>query len=41
MNTTELEIMRKMTQQAVEECDDFELLDLVYKIIVKFKDRSK
>ena len=41
MNTTELEIMRKMTQQAVAECDDFELLDLVYKIIVKSKDRSK
>ena len=41
MNTTELEFMRKITKQAVAECDDLELLDLVYKLMVKSKERSE
>ena len=41
MKTTELEIMKSMTKEAVEECDDLELLDLVYKMIVRFQDSSK
>ena len=41
MNTTELEIMRTLIKQAVAECDDFELLDLGYKIIVNSKEHSK
>ena len=41
MKTTELEIMKSMTKKAVEECDDLELLDLVYKIIVTSQDNLK
>lgn len=41
MKTAELEIMKNITKQAVEECDDRELLDLVYKIIVSSKFESK
>ena len=41
MKTTELEIMKKMTKEAIEKCDDAGFLDLVYKIIVVSQDNSK
>lgn len=41
MKTTELEIMKKKTKEAIEKCDDAGLLDLVYKIIVVSQDNLK
>jgi hypothetical protein len=41
MKTTELKIMKKMTKEAIEKCDDAGLLDLVYKIIVTSQDNLK
>ena len=41
MKTTELEIMKSMTKKVIEECDDLDLLDLVYKLIVKSQNTSK
>lgn len=37
MKNRELEIMQEMAQKAVLECKDLELLDLIYKLIVKSK----
>ena len=38
MNAKELEIMRSIVKKAIEKCEDFELLDLVYKLIVTSND---
>ena len=37
MKKTELEIMQEMAQKAILECEDFELLDLIYKLIITSK----
>ena len=37
MKKTELEIMQEMAKKAISECEDLELLDLIYKLIVTSK----
>ena len=34
MNTAGLEIMKNLVKEAVAECNDLELLDLIHKIIL-------
>ena len=37
MKKTELEIMQEMAKKGISECEDLELLDLIYKLIVTSK----
>ena len=40
MKSTPLEFMQKETAKVVKECDDMELLDLIYKLVQMSKEES-